>query len=133
MEPPICWAVFTLADATPASCGSTPAVAVLIAGPKISPNPIPKMMRYGRTELAYELWTPRRCSINREIDAKTMPPGSNGFGPNRSSKIRFASWATTISAANHGEVGHTSEDRTEAKRVLEVIGQEQKDGEQADA
>jgi hypothetical protein len=39
--PPICWAVLTIADATPASWDLTPLVAAFCAGPKISPNPRP--------------------------------------------------------------------------------------------
>jgi hypothetical protein len=39
---PICWAVFTVAEATPASCGSTPEVPAFIAGAMMAPMPIPK-------------------------------------------------------------------------------------------
>jgi hypothetical protein len=35
IEPPTCWLVLTIAEATPASLRSTPSVAVLIAGAKI--------------------------------------------------------------------------------------------------
>ena len=41
IEPPICWAVFTIAEATPASWASTPEVAAFIAGAKIAPMPTP--------------------------------------------------------------------------------------------
>ena len=49
IEPPICWVVFTSADAAPASRGSTAAVALAIAGAKISPSPSPKTISPGRT------------------------------------------------------------------------------------
>jgi hypothetical protein len=45
IDPPICCAVFTIADATPASWTSTPLVAAFCTGPKISPNPRPVTRR----------------------------------------------------------------------------------------
>jgi len=49
IDPPICWAVFTIADATPASPGETALVAAFCTGPKIIPNPRPVTSRAGRT------------------------------------------------------------------------------------
>ena len=52
IEPPICWPVLTIAEATPASRGSTPSVAVLIAGAMIRPRPRPMTIRPGSTCVA---------------------------------------------------------------------------------
>jgi hypothetical protein len=41
IEPPICCPVLTVADATPASCGATPNVPVLIAVAIVNPKPAP--------------------------------------------------------------------------------------------
>ena len=41
IDPPICWAVLTIADASPAAWDLTPLVAAFCAGPKISPHPRP--------------------------------------------------------------------------------------------
>jgi hypothetical protein len=49
IEPPTCWLVLTIADATPASEGSTPSVAVLIAGAKTRPRPTPITSSAGST------------------------------------------------------------------------------------
>ena len=43
-EAPSCWPTVTVADATPASCGATPNVPVLIAGAITMPRPIPARM-----------------------------------------------------------------------------------------
>ena len=48
-EPPICWDEFTIAEATPARYGATPAVALAVAGAKISPSPRPSKMSPGST------------------------------------------------------------------------------------
>src|SRR3954452_15952002 len=51
-EPPTCWLVLTIADATPALRGSTPNVALAIAGAKIRPMPAAMMISDGSTTLA---------------------------------------------------------------------------------
>jgi hypothetical protein len=50
-EPPTCWEVLTIAEATPASDPSMPSVAVLNAGAKMQPIPRPTMSSEGRTWL----------------------------------------------------------------------------------
>src|SRR5690348_2564528 len=40
-EAPSCWPTVTVAEATPASCGATPNVPVLIAGAITMPTPVP--------------------------------------------------------------------------------------------
>src|SRR5215469_15996534 len=44
IEAPSCWPTVTVADATPASCGATPNVPVLIDGAITMPSPTPVMM-----------------------------------------------------------------------------------------
>ncbi len=51
-EPPICWVVLTIAEATPASSSPTPPVAVAIDGAKIRPKPRPAMTSAGSTCVA---------------------------------------------------------------------------------
>lgn len=41
IDPPICWAVSTIAEATPASWAWTPPVAAFWMGPRTSPSPSP--------------------------------------------------------------------------------------------
>jgi hypothetical protein len=41
IDPPICWAVLSIADAMPASWDWPPLVAAFCAGPKIGPHPRP--------------------------------------------------------------------------------------------
>ena len=48
IEPPTCWQLLTVAEATPASSWLTPKVAVLIDGAKISPSPSPITSSAGR-------------------------------------------------------------------------------------
>jgi hypothetical protein len=50
-EPPTCWEVFTIAEATPASLPSTPKVADENVGAKMHPMPTPRTSRPGRTLL----------------------------------------------------------------------------------
>jgi hypothetical protein len=44
MEAPSCWPTVTVAEATPASCGATPNVPVLIDGAMTMPSPAPVKM-----------------------------------------------------------------------------------------
>jgi regulatory LuxR family protein len=41
IDPPICWPVLSVAEATPASCGATPNVPVFIDGAIVKPKPRP--------------------------------------------------------------------------------------------
>ena len=52
IEPPICWEVLTIADATPASRGGMPWVAVANDGAIVSPKPMPIRISDGRTWVA---------------------------------------------------------------------------------
>jgi hypothetical protein len=50
-EPPICWDVFTMAEAMPASFGATPSVAAENIGAKM--QPIPEHQRFDAGALDY--------------------------------------------------------------------------------
>ncbi len=52
IEPPSCWPVFTLADATPASASGTPNVPVLIDGAMIMPSENPTISSGGSRSAA---------------------------------------------------------------------------------
>jgi len=87
IEPPICCIVFTIAEATPASLGSTPKVAVAIAALKTSPRPKPMIMIPGRTWLTYAVPTPTPVSVSRPTEANSMPPPISGRGPIREESL----------------------------------------------
>ena len=74
-EPPTCWEVLTIAEATPASCGPTPVVARFIAGMNATPSPRPSSSCEGSTDAAYGLSTRRRVSSAMPA-AATMRPGT---------------------------------------------------------
>ncbi len=57
-EPPICCDALTEADATPASSGWTPIVALLMEVDITSPSPAPTTTRAGRMRVVYEERTP---------------------------------------------------------------------------
>jgi hypothetical protein len=52
IDPPICWAVLTVAEATPASLRSTPRVAVANEAENTQAAPAPAGMSLGSTWLA---------------------------------------------------------------------------------
>ena len=52
IEPPTCWEVLTIAEATPASRGGTPWVAVANDGAMVRPKPIPISTSDGSTCVA---------------------------------------------------------------------------------
>ena len=52
IEPPTCWLVLTVAEATPASWESTPRVPLLKVVGKIRPSPTPRASREGRMSAA---------------------------------------------------------------------------------
>ena len=74
-EPPICWAVLTVAEATPASAGATPLVAVAIDGAMISPNPAPMTSRPGQHA---------RRVARVDLDAREVGEAERRQGPGRS-------------------------------------------------
>ena len=49
IEPPICWTMLTVAEATPTSARSTPVVAVAIAAVKTVPMPKPTRISAGKS------------------------------------------------------------------------------------
>ena len=83
MEPPSCWPVLTVAEATPASRGATPYVPVLNAVENISPSPRPVTSRAGRTVPAYPECTPILVNKTMPSAASTRPAETIGLGPIR--------------------------------------------------
>ena len=98
-EPPTCWLVLTIAEATPASPGPTPRVAVAIAGAIVSPSPTPISSSAGRTWVAYEESTP--ICVSRIIAplASSMPVVTSGRGPVRGSTSDVVVVAVAITVA----------------------------------
>lgn len=84
--PPTWRATFGRADATPASAGSAPWVAMFIVAPKTAPMPSPVTMSAGSTSAVYELCTPKRDMSTSPAPATSMPPATSQRGPNRGRK-----------------------------------------------
>ena len=49
IEPPTCWVMLAIEEATPVSCGCTPLVAAFCPGPKTMPSPRPITSSAGST------------------------------------------------------------------------------------
>ena len=94
MEPPTCWVVLTIADATPDCWGRMPRVARFIAGARTSPRPAPEMIRPGSRSVAYWAWTPSGASSARPAAETSIPGATSGRGP-----VRGSSLLVTIPAA----------------------------------
>jgi len=58
MDAPSCWPTLTVAEATPASCGATPKVPVLIDGAITRPMPMAATMSGPTTPVAYPVCGP---------------------------------------------------------------------------
>src|SRR6195952_1780761 len=86
-DPPTCCMVFTDADATPASPGSTPRVAVLIDVDIAVPSPSPMRISGPRTPLAYVLAASMCESQNNAPAPASSPAKMSGFGPTRGSSV----------------------------------------------
>lgn len=83
MEPPTCWLVLTIAEATPASRTATPYVARFITVAKTMPRPRPRKSRLGSTWVTYPLVRSRPVIHTMAAAAMPMPSGTIGFAPNR--------------------------------------------------
>ena len=97
IDPPTCWLVFTIAEATPAKCPSTPSVAVWIDAGTIKPMANPTMMRGGRMSAAYAESALRRVKSTIPITPSVMPDGTMIFGPSRGRKKFVESCAARMS------------------------------------
>src|ERR1700728_1099097 len=73
MEAPSCCPTLTVAEATPASCGATPKVPVLIDGAMTRPMPIAAMMHGPSTPAAYPVCGPSCASQAIAPAAISMP------------------------------------------------------------
>lgn len=93
MDPPTCCPTLTMAEATPASARSTPAVAVLMDAEMVRPRPAPKTSVAGRTRLAWSLVTLIRASRNAPIAARNSPGAIVQRGPTLVSSTRVPSCA----------------------------------------
>src|SRR5215831_15963812 len=80
-EAPSCWPTVTVADATPASCGATPKVPVLIAGAITRPTPIAARIIGPSTPVAYAVCGPSWASQAAPPEAASIPDATSGLGP----------------------------------------------------
>src|ERR1700740_2391141 len=81
IEGPSCWPTVTVAEATPASCGATPYVPVLIDGAMTMPRPTPVRMIGPSTPAAYPVCTPRWASQVAAPAATSIPAVTISLGP----------------------------------------------------
>lgn len=102
MEPPTCWDVFTVAEATPASSSLTPAVAMFIAGAMMRPKPRPVRISCGMTSLTYTLSTSMRVSHTRPTAHRTMPSATGILAPMRGSRTMVETCALIMIPATIG-------------------------------
>src|SRR5581483_1372391 len=83
IEPPTCWEVLTIAEATPASVGLTPSVAVPNPAEKIDPIASPTRIRPGRTSATYVLDGVNRVKNHIAMQPITIPKITTARGPVR--------------------------------------------------
>src|ERR1051326_6849715 len=87
---PTCWPVLSRLAATPASCGPTPAVPVIVIGTKISPKPI-EVSAIGPNTPPKEVECSLICTYHKVPPTDTTPPASIRIrGP-----VRATMWDTT--------------------------------------
>src|ERR1700759_1273488 len=82
IEAPSCWPTVTGAEATPASCGATPNVPVLIDGAITRPMPTAARMTGPSTPAAYLVCGPSWASQAIAPAAASIPDVTSGLGPN---------------------------------------------------
>ncbi|KQN39194.1 hypothetical protein ASE87_15470 [Frigoribacterium sp. Leaf44] len=99
IDPPTCWLVLTMAEATPAWPRSTPSVAVWIDAGMIEPMPKPSTIKAGSTLAAYRLSRSSRVSSSMPITPRVMPNGTMILGPKRGTKMFVDNWAASTSIA----------------------------------
>ena len=134
IEPPICWPVDTIAEATPASDWRTPAVAEFIDGAMIIPIPRPITIRPGQ-HVGRVAGVDADAGEQEHADRRERPcpTVTSGRGPTRG-KMRVVE----IAGGDHQRGDHRQErepgaDRRVAERRLQVEGQEQEHAEHAGA
>src|SRR3954447_309731 len=81
IEAPSCWPTLTVADATPASCGATPKMPVLIAGATTRPRPSPASTSGPSTPSTELVCAPSWASQAIAPAAMTNPAVTTGRGP----------------------------------------------------
>ena len=81
--PPVCRDVFKIADASPASCGSTPATAAVVTAIKPSAAPIGRTMKAGRMSDVYVPWSGKRANSPNATAVISIPIASTGLAPIR--------------------------------------------------
>src|SRR6266702_4813172 len=96
-EPPSIWPTVTVADATPASCGATPNVPVLIAGAITMPRPIPARISGPRTPAAYPVCGPSWAS-------QAVAPTPDSEGSSRRVLARRWRWGMSWFLLPYGSV-----------------------------
>src|SRR6266496_3832181 len=95
--PPSIWPTVTVADATPASCGATPNVPVLIAGAITMPRPIPARISGPRTPAAYPVCGPSWAS-------QAVAPTPDSEGSSRRVLARRWRWGMSWFLLPYGSV-----------------------------
>ena len=83
IEAPSCWPTMTVAEATPASCGATPNVPVLMDGAITMPMPAAARMSGPTTPAPYPVCGPSWASQTAPPAAASIPPATSGLGPTR--------------------------------------------------
>ena len=85
IDPPTCWDVLTMAEATPASAGRTPRVAVLIDGAMTAPRPTPVMTSPGEDVADVPAVQLRWANTTMPTAARARPEATTNLGPIRGS------------------------------------------------
>src|SRR4051794_1351786 len=82
-EPPICRAVLTRPDASPASCGALPAIAAMVTGTNARPTPSAVMISAGKTSIPKLPPTGARPNSSIPTPTSAMPSARIGPAPMR--------------------------------------------------